>query len=413
MRETAAVYYQDPQKRELTARVVGTITTEKGLAVITDRTIFYPEGGGQPGDRGSFGTADVIDTYEDSEGRILHLIDSRKCFNEGDEILMNLDWNHRYDYMQQHTAQHLISGILHSHANIGTISVHLGHDTLSIETDSDEILHELLLEVEDRVNEIIRMNVPVTAEELPFEQAQAIGLRRSIKVDGLVRLVRIGDYDLIACGGLHVQNSSDMVQVILVGTERIRGHIRTHWLAGQRAVNKIREHLRIINELGTVLSAQSHELVTKVLDIQTTAADALYHLQKIQTQVVSRDLKSNMDNAPKIMNCPIVTIEVPSENSNYLKLLAEAIIPISDLALCAVQERLDGGLAWMIALKGEIFEKLPFNDIRGKLFPLIVAKGGGKPPLWQGIGMNKAGKQQFLKEFLQLVEQGATGVSTG
>jgi alanyl-tRNA synthetase len=413
MKETIAMYYEDAFKRKIIARVVQTVNTERGPAVVTDQTIFYPEGGGQPGDRGTIGTAQIIDTFEDSEGRILHLIDAQKPFETGDEILMELDWSHRYDYMQQHSAQHLISGILHSLANIGTISVHLGHETLSIETDTDEITQQQLLEVEDKVNEIIRMHVPVTVEELPFDQAQAIGLRRSIKVDGLVRLVRIGDYDLIACGGLHVQNSSDIIQVILVGTERIRGHIRTHWIAGKRAVNKIREDLRIINELGTIFSAQSHELITKALNLQTSATDALYHLQKTQALLVSRDLEARLEGAPKIMHCPIVVFEAPTENLNYLKLLAEALIPVSEIVLCAIQERSDDSIAWIISVKGEISAKLPFNVIREKLFPLIAAKGGGKPPLWQGIGMNMAGKQQFLKEFLRLVEQGATGVSTG
>ena len=412
MEQTFPQFYENPLLTELMIRVVRIIETSKGPAVVTDRTICYPEGGGQPGDRGWIGPVAVRDTVEDAEGRILHYVDDLSGLEEGQEVLMRLDWGHRFEYMQQHTAQHLISGILHSLKGIGTIAVHLGHDCLSIETDRSEIDPQDLSAVEDRVNEIIRLNAPVSYQELPLAEALELGLRRSIKVDGLVRLVRIGDFDIIACGGLHVQSTAQIKQVLYKGSEMIRGHVRTHWFAGDRVIEQIRSYQRIVGELGVLFSAQPHELVARTAELQKTAADASYRLQKAQLQLVEKTLGAWLDQAPRILGCPVLAIDVSHEPETYPKLVAEAVLTIPQLALCLVQQRADGNLTWMIVLKGAVEKALPFAVVRERLFPVVQAKGGGKPPLWQGIGSETSGKDEFLQGFVELLNQGAVGVET-
>ena len=412
MEQTFPQFYENPLLTELMIRVVRIIETSKGPAVVTDRTICYPEGGGQPGDRGWIGPVAVRDTVEDAEGRILHYVDDLSGLEEGQEVLMRLDWGHRFEYMQQHTAQHLISGILHSLKGIGTIAVHLGHDCLSIETDRSEIDPQDLSAVEDRVNEIIRLNAPVSYQELPLAEALELGLRRSIKVDGLVRLVRIGDFDIIACGGLHVQSTAQIKQVLYKGSEMIRGHVRTHWFAGDRVIEQIRSYQRIVGELGVLFSAQPHELVARTAELQKTAADASYRLQKAQLQLVEKTLGAWLDQAPRILGCPVLAIDVSHEPETYPKLMAEAVLTIPQLALCLVQQRADGNLTWMIVLKGAVEKALPFAVVRERLFPVVQAKGGGKPPLWQGIGSETSGKDEFLQGFVELLNQGAVGVET-
>lgn len=412
MDHTFAHYYQSPQSTQLMVDILQLVETAKGLAVITDRTICYPEGGGQPGDRGWIGPVAVRDTIEDAEGRILHYVDGFDQLKEGQEVLMRLDWEHRFKFMQQHTAQHLISGILHSLKGIGTVAVHLGHDCLSIETDRSEIDPQDLIAVEDRVNEIIRLNAPVSNQELPLAEAQALGLRRAIKVDGLVRLVSIGEYDTIACGGLHVQSTAQIKQVLYKGSEMIRAHVRTHWFAGDRVIEQIRSSQRIVGELGVLFSAQPHELVSRAAELQKSAADAQYRLQKTQLQLVEKTLSVWLEHAPRIFDCPVVAMDVSHEPETYPKLVAEAVLTVPQLALCLVQERTDGNLTWLIVLKGEVEKGLPFSVIRERLFPVVQAKGGGKPPLWQGIGVKTSGKEEFLHGFVELLNQGAVGVGT-
>lgn len=412
MEHTFPQYYQNPFLSELMVKIIKLVETSKGPAVITDRTLCYPEGGGQPGDRGWIGQVAVLDTLEDAEGSILHYVDGFSTLEVGQEVLMRLDWGHRFEYMQQHTAQHLISGILHTLKAIGTVAVHLGHDCLSIETDRSEIDFETLMAVEDRVNDIVRLNVPVSYQELPLAEARALGLRRAIKVDGLVRLVHIGDFDIIACGGIHVQSTAQIKQVLYKGSEMIRGHVRTHWYAGDRVIEQIRSNQHIVGDLGVLFSAQPHELVARAAELQKSVADALYRLQKTQLQLVEKTLGAWLDRAPRVLDCPVLARDVSTEPDTYVKLMAEAVLNVPQLALCLVQQRTDGNLAWMIVLKGAVEKALPFTVIREQLFPLVQAKGGGKPPLWQGIGVEALGKEAFLTRFVELIDQGAVGVGT-
>ena len=402
MQNTIPVYYQDPLLRELSVQILSVSDTEKGVAVVTDQSICYPEGGGQPGDRGWLGECRIIDTQKGPDGTIVHLVEKRSSIVAGDRLSMCLDWGHRYDYMQQHTAQHLISGVFHSLAGIDTVSVHLGHEILTVETACDEISPERLRSVEDRVNEIIRKNIPVTYQVLPLKEALELNLRRPVKVDGLVRLVRIGDFDLIACGGLHVASSSEVVDVILAGTERIRGHVRTQWIAGSRAVELIHRNQCIVHELGELFSAQPQELVEKTQALQRAASDTLYQLRKAQEKLISQRLDQLVIAADRDIGFPLITIDVSQEEPQYMRFLPEAIAAYGHLALCAVQDKPDGTIAWMIVLKGNAALAIDFPQIKAYLFPLIQAKGGGRSPLWQGVGTQASGKKEFLSQFCQL-----------
>ncbi|MDX9809332.1 MAG: alanyl-tRNA editing protein, partial [Sphaerochaetaceae bacterium] len=183
MHVTEKTYYDLPYERELTVRVVDIITDGKHKAVVLDKTIFYPEGGGQPGDMGWLGTYEIIDTQKKNDGTIEHVLSEGDVPEIGKEYRLMLNWSHRYDFMQQHTAQHLISGILYSSASIGTVSVHFGKDLFTIETDADEIEPTVLLAVEDKVNEIIRTHVPLQVKTATREEADTMGLRREVKVD--------------------------------------------------------------------------------------------------------------------------------------------------------------------------------------------------------------------------------------
>jgi alanyl-tRNA synthetase len=119
-----------------------------------------------------------------------------------------------------------------------------------------------------------------------------------------------------------------------------------------------------------------------------------------------------LDQAPCTLGCPVLAVDVSHEEETYLKLMAEAVLIVPQLALCLVQQRTDGNLAWMIVLKGAVEKALPFAVIRERLFPVVQAKGGGKPPLWQGIGSKASGKEAFLNGFVELLNQGAIGVGT-
>lgn len=405
---TEAVYYQQPYLKELDAQVLSVVPWEKPaqnlFAVQLDRTICYPEGGGQPGDRGKLGPCTLVDTHKGDDGAILHIVSGPCPLQAGDTVLVILDWEHRYEYMQQHTAQHLISGLFYTHFGIGTVSVHQGEDILTVETDRGDIPLETLRAMEALVNDAVRLRVPVTYEEHTHAEAEAIGLRRTIKVQGDVRLVRIGDIDVIACGGIHVASTDEVKLVLFIGTEMIRGHVRTIWKTADRAIGEIHRNQEIVHELDAVFSAQPHELVEKARQLQSLATDAQWHRQKMAGRLASMLLAERVKQAALVGDTPLVTLDVSNESELSLKQIAEQLDSYESLALCAVQVS-DGRLSWMIGLKGSRVASLPFDLFRERLLPMIGGKGGGRPPLWQGVGTNLSGIDAFLEAFVHLMKE--------
>lgn len=252
---TDLLYYKDAYLKSVDATVVDV----NADGIILDKTIFYPECGGQPGDRGTFGAFVIKDTQKSDEGEPLHLIDGAKP-NIGDTLTLTLDWAHRYKYMIEHSAQHLISATLFKEFSIGTVAVHQGERILTIETDKDEIDDGALLQVEDSANSHVREGLRIYQEEVDHKEAEELNMRRSIKVDGRVKLVYIEGLDVVACGGVHVSNSKEIGEIHYCGKELIRGHVRTIWCVNEEAVEDRRENERVLKEAYKLLSATRESL---------------------------------------------------------------------------------------------------------------------------------------------------------
>ena len=255
---TELLYYTEKYTREINASV----TDVSDGCIKLDRTIFYPEAGGQPGDRGTFGPYRIIDTMKDSEGDVLHVLEKGSAVPAvGDGYVLSLDWPHRYFFMKEHTAQHLVSALLFSCSSIGTVAVHHGDKFFTIETDRGEIDDSVLFDIEDRANDAIRKNLRVWQDETDHESAESLHMRRSIKVSGRVKLVHIDGVDVVACGGVHVSALSEIGEIAYVSSEKIRGHVRTYWRCSDRAVRYRRENAAIVQALSAVFSSEPENIV--------------------------------------------------------------------------------------------------------------------------------------------------------
>ena len=349
-------YYCEPYLKQIDAKVTG--ITNKGI--ILDRTISYPEGGGQPGDRGYINGKEYTDTIHDKE-EIVHVISNPSSFNVGDSVTLTIDWDHRYDYMQQHTAQHLLSGILFNKYNIGTVSVHQGEDILTIETDSSFISDETLLKVEEDAIRAINENHKVYYKTMSHSEAEALGLRRSIKVDGDVRLVFIDNVDVIACGGLHVSSTGEIMELSYSGSEMIRGHVRTIWRTGKRAINKRRMDSESIKKLSAMLSSPEDRVVSATQKMVDEVKALRVKLRLLEEKAAGEELEKNKDNI----------FSTSYSLSSFIPNLKSGEYFISHIE--------EGRLQWLYYG----FEDR-FKEIKSK-FKELGLKGGGRAPLYQGV----------------------------
>ena len=388
------IYYEEPYQRTLQAVV--TSITEKG--VVLDKTICYPEGGGQAGDRGTIAGKPLLDTIKDDDHTIYHQV-ADSDFSVGDTVEIVLDWDHRYHYMQMHTAQHVASGLLFHHFSIATVSVHQGERILTIETDRKDIPLTICYALEDLVNQSVREAKPVSYEVHTQQSAQALDLRRSIKVEGDgVRLVVVDDIDTVACGGLHVANTKEIDIFHYEGQEMIRGHVRLIFTIGTIAREEIRRKERIVEQLGALFSAPVEDLFETASKAVSQASSDKSALKKCNERLALLELEKRIAGAPEEKGTPVVLWEV--EEGLSLKDIGKAATAFENLALCAVQQN-DEQVLWLIALVGEASTLLDFTKHRQTLLSPIAGKGGGKPPLYQGVGTGEG--LILLKTFKDLL----------
>ena len=248
---TERLYYNDSYLRAFFARVVE--TADDGRRVYLDKTLFYPSSGGQPFDVGTLGGTRVLDVIDEGD-RIAHLVESPV---KADEVSAELDWARRFDHMQQHTGQHLLSAVLVELFQAETVSFHMGSEVSTIDVTASSLSDAQLARAEDRANELIFENRPV---QISYADSQAdLGLRKASERDGTLRIVSIENFDKSACGGTHVRSTGEIGLVLLRKTEKIRGTTRLEFVCGMRAVRRARADYRALAQISRSFSAPIDE----------------------------------------------------------------------------------------------------------------------------------------------------------
>jgi alanyl-tRNA synthetase len=264
---TDRLYYHDSYLTEFRARVLD--TSPDGLRVYLDRTAFYPTSGGQPFDTGKLGGVEVSDV-QDEDTRIAHLLTAPLAeTGPPAEVAGVINWPRRWDHMQQHTGQHLLSAVILDLFRAPTVSFHLGVETCTIDVagalDPDQIR-----QAELRANQVVFENRPVAVS---FEASSAdLGLRKPTDREGIIRIVSIQDLDRSACGGTHVRATGEIGPILIRKLDRIRGNQRIEFVCGMRAVRRAQADYEALSAIARTFSAQLDE----------TPALVSAHVEKLQ-----------------------------------------------------------------------------------------------------------------------------------
>jgi alanyl-tRNA synthetase len=278
---TERLYYQDCYLQKFQAQVVE--TCDGGRRVYLDRTAFYPTSGGQPFDTGKLGGANVIEVIDEEE-RVAHVLDAPIATGE---IKAQIDWARRFDHMQQHTGQHLLSAVLEELFKIPTVSFHLGAEVCTIDVAAPSVTTDRIDQAEVRCAEIVGEARPLA---ITFEDAAAdLGLRKESQRTGTLRVVDIQGIDRSACGGTHVRTTAEIGPVLIRKTEKIRGNTRLEFVCGQRALRQARADFRTLQDLSRQLSAPASEtpaLISAYLERIKTLEKAN---QRLASEVAQRE----------------------------------------------------------------------------------------------------------------------------
>lgn len=244
---TTRLYYTDSYLTSFEAHVVD--IADEGRRVYLDQTAFYPTSGGQSYDLGKLNGVRIADVIDEGE-RIAHVLESPL---QATEVSGEIAWERRFDHMQQHTGQHLLSAVLEDAYGFHTVSVHFGKDYSSLDLDVEAVSSEQVIAAEARANFIIAENRPVTTS---FEDAAiAAGLRKESGRSGTLRIVTIADLDRSACGGTHVRATGEIGGLLIRKVERVRKSARLEFVCGLRAVRRARADYEALTRIAGVLSA--------------------------------------------------------------------------------------------------------------------------------------------------------------
>ena len=265
---TERLYYTDSYLREFRARVVE--RSADGRTVYLDRSAFYPTSGGQPFDIGSIGGVAVLEVV-DEDDRIAHRLAAPLAAAGEGEVAATVDWTRRFDHMQQHSGQHLLSAVFEELFGLRTVSFHLGAETSTIDIEGGAVDARILLAAEQRCNELVYENRPL---DVRFEDAATVqGLRKASERSGTLRIVSIDGLDRSACGGTHVRGTGEIGVVLLRRMEKIRQSVRVEFVCGGRAVKRARADFEALTRVSQIFSSALDETPAMVA-AQVDAAKA-------------------------------------------------------------------------------------------------------------------------------------------
>lgn len=269
--KTKKLFYENVYQKEFAAKVLYTRKDARGYYSVLDQTAFYPEGGGQPSDRGFLGAAQVKDVQYEGE-EIRHYVN--EPLEEGADVIGRIDWQRRFDLMQQHSGEHIVSGMIHEKYGYDNVGFHMGEEFITIDL-SGTLEKEQVEEIEKQANDYIWSNYSTHIFCPSEKERKDIPYRSKKELTGEVRLVEFPGADICACCGLHVKYTGEIGLVKLISSRKFRDGVRIEMLSGKRAFEYLNVHCRANTRIAVDLSVKPEETQAAVGRLQ----DEIFHLK--------------------------------------------------------------------------------------------------------------------------------------
>lgn len=375
-------YYEDAYTHEFDAVIEERFEHEGCLALVLDQTYFYPTSGGQPADGGTINGASVVDVFvRETDGAVVHVVDGEVWT---DEIRGELDWDRRFDHMQQHSGQHILSQAFIQVAGAETVGFHLSEATVTIDLDRNDLQPESIEAAESLANRIIWQDRPIKIHLVSLERAQTMNLRKLPEVTGnKVRLIDIEHFDVTACGGTHVARTGAVGMIKILKLEQRADQLRIEFKCGKRALNDYRQKNRIITRLATDFTTGYWEVEQSVAKLRDDLKQLQRQNKQQRTRMMSLLAEQLLLKAATKSGIRVVKCVLDDQDGDDMKVLAGQLIArenvVALLGLAGTQTR----LLFARSEKGQ-------GEMNSLLKPALQvlgnATGGGSPTYAQGGG---------------------------
>lgn len=366
MNEFQEYYYRHPYIKELDTVVLCCHACKDGYELVLKDTIFYPEGGGQPCDKGTIQGVEVIDVQREKE-RIVHI--TKQPLAPGENVHCEIDWEYRFDLMQNHTGEHIFSGVVKQLYGYSNVGFHMGEYICA--DFNGNLTEENIEEVERRVNQAIWTNLCVQEILCSPSETAKYDYRSKISIEGTTRIISIDGYDMCACCGMHVKNTGEIGICKVINFEKSRNKTRVFLLSGRRAFAYLSHIHQENSSISKLLSAKPLEISTAVSHLQQRYVD----VQKSYRTVAMEMMMKDADHIP-IQDAIIYTSVLA--DSEGMRAFCNRCIEMG-ISTVMVIAKTEVGYAYVI-----MSHTIDLLSIRAEFNAAIHAKGGGNHEMMQG-----------------------------
>ncbi len=380
--ETGRLYYENVYIKEFDAKVLKCREGENGYEIILDESAFYPEGGGQPCDIGSLGEAEVKDVQE-KDGELIHYVD--KALKEGSQVHGQINWERRFDLMQQHSGEHMVSGLVHEKYGYNNVGFHMGSDVITIDF-SGVLNEEQLQEIEDRVNEKIWENTPVQITYPSENELENIPYRSKKELTGQVRIVEFPETDICACCGTHVAHTGEIGAVKFLSVVKFRQGVRVEMISGKRVIDYFSKIAKENSKVSVLLSAKPQETSKAVERLQEENF-------RLKGKIFDMEAEIFKAEAEKWAGAGSVLIFKKNMESDSVRKLTDAVMQTC-CGCCAVFS--DNGDGTYKYAMGEKDGNL--REFTKEMNQVLNGRGGGKPFFVQG---SVSSSEEEIRKFFE------------
>ncbi len=395
---TERLYYSDATLRTFTAHVLEqrTLTAEDGTlrpAARLDRTTFYPTSGGQPHDTGTLNGIDVVEVAEDDRGEIWHIL-AEPLPLQSAAVTGTIDWRRRFDHMQQHTGQHILSAAFDERLDAPTVGFHLGREGSTIDLDIAALSWDAAADVEREVNRVVWENRPVTVHMVSDAQVAEMPLRKPPAVTGEIRVIQVQGYDASACGGTHVRATGEIGMIKVAGIERYKGGVRVSFQCGERALNDYQRAMGVLRASSLLLSVGVDELPEAIARLDDELRVTRRSLRHARSELVTYEATRMWGEAPVVADIHIITDMWVDRDFEEARALANQLRerPRTMILLAVAEDNAGGapkGLRLVCAVSGDLAGRsdgavIDAASVLRDVLGALGGRGGGSPAMAQG-----------------------------
>ena len=384
--KTKKLYISDPYTWEFEARVIEVTEWDGHPAVVLEKTYFYPEGGGQPSDRGTLNGIPVTDVQEEDE-RVYHVLE--KAWDSSPSAAGRVDGGRRFDHMQQHAGQHILSQVFVELFDGATKSFHLGEEVSTLEIALKNITDEEIEAVEKRANAVVFSNLEIRSRLVDEKDIHTVPLRRPPQKAGLLRVIEIADFDYSACGGTHPLRTGEIGPIKIIKWDRIRGNLRFEFLCGFRAVGDYIQKNRSIQQIANSLTISDREVVAAFSRLREDLKELKKEMKVLRTKL----LEVEAEEFHAASKGPVIQELFKNREADEIRTLALSLIrKAPHVVLFGLEAGERGHLVF--ARSDEI--DIDLRQLVPMVSPLIDGRGGGQPSLVQMAGTRMEGLTEAL-----------------